>query len=67
MKKLKKMKLYPDVQLPSYCINSQWDFEYPPISKFNRKYNFTCQALLMTIMERAIRKYNKENLKILMI
>ena len=39
-KKLQKMKLYPDVQLPSHCINTQWDFEYPPISKFNRKYNF---------------------------
>lgn len=61
-KKLKKMKLYPDVQLPSHCINTQRDFEYPPISKFNRKYNFTCQALLMTIIERAIRKYNKEKI-----
>ena len=58
-KKLKNYKLYPEVKLPSYCINTQWDFEYSPISKFNRKYNFTCQALLMAIMERAIRKYNK--------
>ena len=58
-KKLKKCELYPTVPLPSHCVNKQWDFEYPPISKFNRKYNVTCQALLMTIMERAIRKYNK--------
>ena len=58
-KKLKPYKLYPDVELPSHCVNTQWDFEYPPISKFNRKYNVTCQALLMTIIERAIRKYNK--------
>ena len=57
--KLKKIKLYPEVNLPSHCINTQWDFEYSPISSFNRKHNFTCQALLMTIMERAIRKYNK--------
>ena len=58
-KKLKPYKLYPDVELPSHCVNTQWDFEYPPISKFNRKYNVTCQTLLMTIIERAIRKYNK--------
>ena len=55
-KKLKKCNLYPEVQLPSYCINTQWDFDYPEISKFNRKYNVTCQALLMAIMERALRK-----------
>lgn len=53
-KKLKPYKLYPDVELPSHCVNTQWDFDYPPISKFNRKYNVTCQALLMTIIERAI-------------
>jgi hypothetical protein len=58
-KKLQKCKLYPEVQLPSHCINVQWDFDYPPISKFNRKYNFTCQALLMAIIERALRKYHK--------
>ena len=58
-KKLKKCKLYPDVNLPSHCINTQWDFDYANISKFNRKYNVTCQALLMAIIERAIRKYNK--------
>ena len=40
-------------------MNTQWDFEYPLISKFNRKYNVTCQILLMTIIERAIRKYHK--------
>ena len=59
LNKIKPYKLYPDVELPSHCVNTQWDFDYPPISKFNRKYNVTCQALLMTIIERAIRKYNK--------
>ena len=58
-KKLKKYNLYPEVQLPSHCINTQWNFDYPEISKFNRKYNVTCQALLMAIMERALRKYHK--------
>lgn len=58
-KKLKPCKLYPDVELPSHCVNTQWDFDYPQISKFNRKYNVTCQALLMTIISRAVRKYNK--------
>ena len=43
-------------------MDTQWDFEYPLISKFNRKYNVTCQILLMTIIERAIRKYHKGNI-----
>ena len=58
-KKLKSCKLYPDVNLPSHCINTQWDFDYAPISKFNRKNNVTCQALLMAIIERSIRRYHK--------
>ena len=66
-KKLKKCKLYPDVNLPSHCVNSQWDFDYANISKFNRKYNITCQALLMAIIERAIRKYNKNKIDDLII
>ena len=57
--KLIEINLYPKVALPSYIINTQWDFDYPPISKALRKINVTPQALLMTIYQRALRKYHK--------
>jgi len=58
-KKLQKCKLYPEVKQPYHFINIQHDFDYAPVSKFNRKYNFTCQALMMAIAERTLRKYHK--------
>ena len=56
--KLIEINLYPKVDLPSYIMNTQWDFNYPPISKFLRKINVTPQALLMTMYQRALRKYH---------
>lgn len=57
--KLIDINLYPKVSLPSYIISTQWDFKYPPISKYLRKINVTPQALLMTIYQRALRKYHE--------
>lgn len=57
--KLIEINLYPKVSLPSYIVNTQWDFDYPPISKSLRKINVTPQALLMTIYQRALRKYHE--------
>ena len=57
--KLIEINLYPKVSIPSYIINTQWNFEYPPISKFLRKINVTPQALLMVIYLRALRKYHE--------
>jgi len=57
--KLIEINLYPKVALPSYIVNTQWDFDYPPISKALRKINVTPQALLMTIYQRALRKYHE--------
>ena len=51
--KLIEINLYPKVSLPSYIVNTQWDFDYPPISKFLRKIEVTPQALLMVIYQRA--------------
>ena len=57
--KLIEINLYPKVTLPSYIVNTQWNFNYPPISKYLRKINVTPQALLMTIYQRALRKYHQ--------
>ena len=57
--KLFEINLYPKVSLPSYIINTQWDFDYPPISKYLRKIGVTPQALLMVIYHKALRKYHK--------
>ena len=57
--KLIEINLYPKVTLPSYIVNTQWDFDYAPISKALRKINVTPQALLMTIYQRALRKYHE--------
>ena len=57
--KLIEINLYPKVALPSYIVNTQWDFDYAPISKALRKINVTPQALLMTIYQRALRKYHE--------
>ena len=51
--------MYPKVALPSYIENSQWDFDYPPISKFLRKIGVTPQALIMVMYQRALRKYHE--------
>ena len=56
--KFEEMNLYPMPKLPSYSINIQWDFEYEPISKFCRKYNVTCQSILMAIYENTLLNYN---------
>ena len=39
--KLIEYNLYPKVDLPSYIVNTQWDFDYPPISKYLRKIGVT--------------------------
>ena len=57
--KLIEINLYPKVALPSYIITTQWDFDYPPISKYLRKIGVTPQALLMVIYHKALRKYHK--------
>ena len=57
--KLIEYNLYPKVDLPSYIVNTQWDFDYPPISKFLRKIGVTPQSLLMVMYQRALRKYHE--------
>ena len=54
-----EINLYPLPELPSYSINTQWDFDYESISKFCRKYNVTCQSILMAIYSQALRNYHK--------
>ena len=56
--KLIDINLYPKIELPSYIVNTQWNFNYPPISKFLRKIGVTPQSLLMIIYQRALRKYH---------
>lgn len=56
---IKNIKINPDISIPSYVINPQWDVSYPPISKFCRKNNITPQAILMAIQNEAIRIFNK--------
>ena len=51
--------LNPQIETPSYVINSQWDVAYPPISKFCKKHSVSPQAILMAIQNEAIRIFNK--------
>ena len=57
--RLKEMRLYPDVTLPSHVVNTRWSTDYASVSAFCEKHKVTVQAIDMALMERAIRQYNK--------
>ena len=60
-KLLKNIKIFPKVDLPSYQLNKQWNFDYEPIKKFLIKNNVSIQGIISTIGIRSLFEYNKEN------
>ena len=61
-KKAILFKLNPPIELPSYSICDYWEFEYEPIEKFCKKYNFTIQGILNASQSRAYWNYHNGKL-----
>ena len=61
-KKAILFKLNPPIELPSYSICDYWEFEYEPIEKFCKKYNFTIQGILNATQTRAYWNYHNGKL-----
>ena len=57
--KQKPIKLNPEVELPSYAICDNWEFDYEPFKKFCEKNKVTMQGIISASQARAIWNYHK--------